>query len=538
MKLREGLSALSKSSPYAVTTNLRADFPEFDALKKYLFVETDIEREFRKRIQSLEPNQILFLCGSSGDGKSEIMTRYNRQYSECIDFHLDATHSFHPKMTAIDTLDKVFSKHKENGRPLAVGINIGMLGNYAEEGSEQHDDIRQTIKKFLNTKKADQNNCFYLDFELFPKFDLSADDHTSDFLKQLLTKVTASTDDNPIFRMYKKEQGIGDTILCTNYQLLSITQVQDVIFDLLLKARLEKDQFISTRSLLDFIHILLAGPGYIFDNLFSDSDNELGMKITDFDPCAIRSKNLDMFILQRQLELPSEEFEQFSRDLLDYKINYARKKVKEYSLVRLFYLLKDLDFSNNFHHKFKKEFNDSLIENYANYANFWNLNSNYDGELKEKAELKAFYKNVVLASINLYANRNSKNLDGDEFFISAHGNWQLTAKLELSVDYGAIKKSEELKLGYFNAYVKVADKQLEPIPISINLLDLMYRIVRGYRPNKHDKNTVVLLDEIVDQIVEIANASNILYLHDNNLRIKLKQVDEDDIEVEYRYGKY
>lgn len=59
----------------------------------------------------------------------------------------------------------------------------------------------------------------------------------------------------------------------------------------------------------------------------------------------------------------------------------------------------------------------------------------------------------------------------------------------------------------------------------------MCRIVRGYRPNKHDKNTVVLLDEIVDQIVDIANTSNTLYLHADSLRIKLKQVDEDDIEV-------
>ncbi len=528
MKLREGLSALSKSSPYAVITNSRADFPELDALKEYLFVETDIERIFRKRIQSLGPNQILFLCGSSGDGKSEIMTRYSRQYSEKIDFHLDATHSFHPKKTAIDTLNEVFSKHKKNEKPLAVGINIGMLGNYSEEGSDQHGDIRQTIKEFLNTKKADQNNCFFLDFESFPKFDLSADVHTSDFLKKLLTKVTADTDENPIFRMYKQEISNGDRILTTNYQLLSITQVQDVILELLLRARLEKDQFITARSLLDFIYILLTGPGYIFDNLFNDSDNELGMKITDFDPCAIRSKNLDMFILQRQLELPSEEFEQFSRDLVDYKINYDRKKITEYSLVRLFYLIKGLDFSNNFHHKFRQEFNDSMIEN---YAKFWNLHSNYEGELTEKSELKAFYKNVVLASINLYANRNASDLHKDEFFISAHGDWKLTAELELSVDYSAIKKSEVRKLGYFNAYVKVADKQLEPILISINLLDLMYRIVRGYRPNKHDKNTVVMLDEIVDQIVEVANTSNTLYLHADNLRIKLKQVDEDDIEV-------
>ncbi len=528
MKLREALSALSKSSPYAVTTTQKANFPELDTLKRYLFVETDVERVFKKRIQSLEPNQILFLCGSSGDGKSEILTRYIRQYSERIDFHLDATHSFCPKKTAVDTLDNVFSQHKENGRPLAVGINIGMLGNYAEEGSEQHNDIRQTIKQFLNTKNADQHNCFYLDFESFPKFDLSSGIRKSEFLKQLLTKITANTDENPIFQMFKQELGIGDARLCTNYQLLSFTQVQDVIIDLLLKVRLEKDQFITARSLLDFIHVLLAGPGYIFDNLFNDSNNELGIKIADFDPCAIRSKSLDMFILQRQLELPSKEFEQFSNDLLEYEIKYDSKTITEYSLIRLFYLIKDLDISNNFHHKFRQDFNDSLIKN---YANFWNLNSNYEGKITEKVELKGFYKNVVLASISCYANRNARDLHKDEFFISAHGNWQLTAELELSVDYAAIKKSKENKIGYFIAHIKVADKQLKPIPISINLLNLMYRIVRGYRPNKHDKNTVVLLDEIVDQILEIANASCTLYLHADNFRIKIKKIDEYDIEV-------
>jgi DNA phosphorothioation-dependent restriction protein DptF len=528
MDLREGLLTLSKSSPYAVTTELKAESPEFDALKEYLFVETDIERVFKKQIQSLESDQILFLCGSSGDGKSEILTRYNQQYCNSIDFHLDATHSFQPKKTAVDTLNEVFSKHKESRRPLTVGINIGMLGNYAEEGSETHDDIRKTIKQFLNTKQSDQNNCFFLDFESFPKFDLSADVRASDFLKQLLTKVTAQSEENPLFQMYQQEQETGDTILCANYQLLSISKVQDVIIDLLLKARLEKDQFITARSLLDFIHVLLAGPGYLFDNLFNDSDNELGLKITDFDPCAIRSKNLDMFILQCQLEIPSVEFEQFSQDLLEFGINYGRKKITEYSLVRLFYLIKEVDHSNNFHHKFRSDFNDALINN---YANFWNLNCNYEGRKTEKAVLKALYKDVILASINRYANRNAINLHKDEFIISAHDQWQLTAELELTADYIAIKDSKVQKISYFDAYIKVADKQLEPIPISINLLDLMYRIVRGYRPNKHDKNTVVLLDEIVDQIVEIANASNTLHLHANNLRIKLKQVDEDDIEV-------
>ena len=59
----------------------------------------------------------------------------------------------------------------------------------------------------------------------------------------------------------------------------------------------------------------------------------------------------------------------------------------------------------------------------------------------------------------------------------------------------------------------------------------MSRIVHGYRPNKHDKNTIVLLDEIVEQIVEVANTSNTLYLHTGSKKIKIKKIDLEDIEV-------
>jgi len=409
-----------------------------------------------------------------------------------------------------------------------VGINIGMLGNFSEEGGQNHDDIKEAIKLFLNKKITDQARHYFMDFEAFPKFDLISDTHTSKFIQQLISKLTEQCNDNPFYVLYKKESGIKENVLCTNFLLLSLTSVQNVIIDLLLKSRLVKDQFITARALLDFIHYLLTGPRYLFDNLFNENDNELGSKIFMFDPCSFRKKNLDLFILQWKLGLLPADFHEYTKDLEEIGIYYKSDIVNQYSFVRLFYIMKNHEFSNNYHMSYKIDFEDHLIDE---YAKTWCLHSRFTGDKTEKLELKDFYKNIVLTAINKYANRNSSDLSKDEFFVSSHNGWDLTVELELSVDYKKITNSNNQKIGSFLAFIKVEDKTLSPIPISINLLNLMYRIIHGYRPNKHDKNTVVLLDDIVDQIKEVANSSTTLYLHAGPKKIKIKEIDFDDIEI-------
>ncbi|MFK5894112.1 MAG: DNA phosphorothioation-dependent restriction protein DptF [Pseudomonadota bacterium] len=528
LRLKDALSVFDKSSPYAVSTDTELNDPELNDIKKYFYIETEIEKAFVSKLSQLKNDEILFLCGSSGDGKSELLTRHNECYKKSIDFHLDATHSFEPHSTAIDTLNDLFSSQKEKNRPLVVGINIGMLGNFSEEGSTSHETLKANIKSFLKTKNAIQKQCYFIDFESFPKFDLNTDSHTSDFIQQILFKLTDPVDSNPFFVLYEQERKDGDEMLSANFRLLSIKSVQSIIIDLLLKARLVKDQFITARALLDFIYYLVTGPKYLFDNLFNEDANELVSKVSLFDPCSLRRKNIDIFILQRKLELLSSDYGLFSNELLEIGIDCNSNYIDHYSLVRLFYILKDYEFSNNYHLTFKQDFDDCLIDK---YATIWGLHASYDGSKNEKQELKSFYKDIVLVAINKYANRNASNLNKDEFFISSHNNLDLTVELELTVSYSEIKKIKDQKISFFMAYMKVEDKALPPIPISINMLNLMMKIVQGYRPNKHDKNTVVLLDEIVCQIIEEANKSNVLYLHTGSSKIKIKKIDEDDIEV-------
>ncbi|MEI6538463.1 MAG: DNA phosphorothioation-dependent restriction protein DptF [Planctomycetota bacterium] len=84
---------------------------------------------------NLKKPRVIFVCGSSGDGKSELFRRIYASYGTKVRFHLDATHSFDPQKDPIQTLDDQFSEFKAGKQTLVVGINIGMLENYADDGN-------------------------------------------------------------------------------------------------------------------------------------------------------------------------------------------------------------------------------------------------------------------------------------------------------------------------------------------------------------------------------------------------------------------
>ncbi|PSD40669.1 DNA phosphorothioation-dependent restriction protein DptF, partial [Vibrio sp. V02_P2A34T13] len=247
MTLLDALSILSKSSPFAVSTERDDQYDNLLTYKKHIYVQTDIEADFKKALLSAKSNEIIFLCGSSGDGKSEILTQYSQKYKATHDFHLDATHSFSPNQTAIQTLDERFTQTKKNQKPLVVGINIGMLGNYAQEGAEEHSDIKKVIKSFLSRNYLEIPKQYtFFDFEDYPKFSFDSEGSASDFADKFLKRLTEKTLDNPFYVLYDNElKSQGHTKLTANFALLSRPSVQDALIRLLLKARLIKDQFLT-----------------------------------------------------------------------------------------------------------------------------------------------------------------------------------------------------------------------------------------------------------------------------------------------------
>lgn len=515
--LRKALNVLKKSSPQAV--EVECPDRSRDVLKKYLYIETDIEKDFVASLESLAKKQIIFLCGSSGDGKSAILTRYSSEYAHKAFFHLDATHSSAPHQDAITTLDQLFTEAKKTSSPLVIGINIGMMANYAEGGSDEHDAIKRSMRAHLNEGPTPLDH-IYIDFEKYPKFVFGETGPFSEFAIALMKRIT-SNENNPFWDLLEQDKhSQNDPRLTVNFSLLALDSVQKIIVETLLKSRLVKDQFVTARTLLDFMHQLLTDEGYLFDNLFSGSDNELLQQIKLFDPSTLRTKRIDHFILQFSLELVDGNFDKFKEDLNAIGIFGIDSPT---SFIRLFYLLRDQSIGNNFHHSFSEDFSDELINS---YAKFWKLHTNFSDSNEERTILRTdFYNNILLQAIHNYMNRNAMKLRRRQYFIGEYNGYQLAAPLDIKADFEAILNDCNDKIGYFNAYLKVSNNSLPPLSVNINLLELMIKLTQGYRPNKHDKNTIVILDEIVEAIVELANNSQSLIIVGDSVHYEVTQSD-------------
>lgn len=335
-----------------------------------------------------------------------------------MNFHLDATHSFAPDQSAIEALDELFDGLGHNQLPMVVGINIGMLANFAKEGTEKHSELKAVIEDFLETGTTSNERYVFLDFESYPKFRFDGGSESySNFMRKLFNKLTQPCDEN-LFHFIASNPGpkSEDILIATNFKLLADENVQELIITTLFKTRLLKDQFITTRALLDLIHQLIVGKHYLFDNLFMGQDSDLNLRIAEFDPALLHTQILDQFVLRYELCLPDPALDEFLVSLNEIGIIFNKPRStpgQAASLLRLFYLLKNTNLGNNYHHNFKCEFEEQLLEY---YANVWLQHSNYNGDNKLQSELRNFYSNELIPAIFKYTNRNAPELSRREFF--------------------------------------------------------------------------------------------------------------------------
>jgi len=522
---RDALSVLSKSSPFSVKT-LSARAPdEYDALKNWLYIQQDIEKDLRARLAQAGPGDILFLCGSSGDGKSEILTRVHQEYIEKVRFHLDATHSFQPHQSAIEALDEVFYEARRDNAVLVVGINIGMIGNYVQEGHADHDEIKSAMRAFLEEGTSASPYAFF-NFEDYPKFRF--DDGlapNAPFAKQLMQRLTAAEAGNPFYTAFARaDLRSSEPLLFANYRLLMLDGVQDAIIANLTKARLVKDQFVTARSLLDLLYHLLAGPGYLFDNLFSGGDNELIERLAEFDPALLRTRELDQLVLRYELDLPETDRTDFIAGLAALHIAFdSELRPPAASFIRLLYVLQAESIANDYHQRYAAEFSDAML---ADYALVWTMHARFTGTNEEKTTLRKFYVNTLTSGIFRYANRNAPELGRGEILLGEYNGIKVAGLADLRPDFAALQhKRSEKNIAHFQVALRVGEIALEPIPFNINLFNLLVRLNQGYRPNKYDKNAVVLLDELVEHIKSLVKRSDRLKLYRHQKPLSLRYDD-------------
>ncbi|EIU6597749.1 DNA phosphorothioation-dependent restriction protein DptF [Salmonella enterica] len=539
--LRKALGVLAKSSSFSVTTVTHRQKDEFDQLKEQLFVKQEIETELQRYLDVAKSGEIIFLCGSSGDGKSEILTRFQSdpRYQRRFNFHLDATHSFAPRQSAIDALNDLFANHHQQSSPLLIGINTGMLANFAREGAECHEAIRSAIDSFLSAQQDvsrpyRNENCSFFDFEHYPKFQFDENKQYSSFIKTLLDNLTRDDDNNLFQFIFRRDESINpDLKEVANFKLLCMPGVQNVLITQLFKARLIKDQFVTTRTLLDFLHHLLMGPGYLFDNLFTGAENDLIKKVSDFDPARLHTYELDQFVLRYELRLVDAELDDFLAALEPLHIKFDRQCVKPSdatSLIRLFWLLQHESLGNDYHRRFSAVFNESLFEH---YSEIWHLHRNYTADLEQKRSLNRFYTSELIAGIQRYANRKAPELSKhkEEFFLGEFGGVKITAPVALKPDWDAIRSKHTAHPTGFDVHLKVGEDPLPPIRIGLNLFELLKKLNNGYRPNKYDKNAIVLLDGIIDLVSDKIKLSTEIRFYDGMRRVYSARLDDDMISI-------
>ncbi|EEG1248284.1 DNA phosphorothioation-dependent restriction protein DptF, partial [Salmonella enterica] len=336
------------------------------------------------------------------------------------------------------------------------------------------------------------------------------------------------------YTIFQRDESTGrDLKTVANFKLLCMPGVQHVLITQLFKARLIKDQFVTTRTLLDFLHHLLTGPGYLFDNLFNGAENDLIRKISDFDPARLHTYELDQFILRYELGLVDPELDDFLAKLEQLHITFDRQCVKPgdaASLIRLFWLLQHESVGNNYHQNFSVFFKESLFER---YSDIWHLHKNYTANPEQKRALNRFYSFELIAGIQRYANRKAPELSTqkEEFFLGEFGGVKITAPVALKPDWDAILKKNTAHPTCFDVHLKVGQNSLEPIRIGLNLFELLSKLNNGYRPNKYDKSAIVLLDEIVELIAEQAKSSSEIKFYDGVQRVYSARADDDMITI-------
>lgn len=523
-KLELLIEKMSKSSPEAVNTLNNSS----DNIVEYLHVETDIEKKYLETLEENKDNKCLvFLCGSSGDGKSAIINRHIKDYQKYYNFHVDATHSFSPDQSAIDALSYAFEEFQESSQSLVVGINIGIMINFINEVGYKFEQIQEAIQNFLN-KNENSENIFFINFENYPKFYMENNDIKSPFIKNIFKRITQNTEDNPFQKAYKEDMDNQDlSIEHKNLQLLSNEYIQNNIINLLVISNLKYNQFLTSRSLLDFIYILLSSDSLLIDELFENKSNEIIENISKEDPTQIRSFEIDKFIIERenkQMDLEISSLIDHLNSILNMKI-YEDPTAK--TLLRTIYLVQGLDFENYYINEFCKYFkNKTLVE----FLNLLKIHQKF--EQSNMRKYSDIYKRITNA-IFKYVNKNNPQYTNKKYLKTAHNNkFGTYGYLNLTHDSKRLQNLNHKLLHYFPIYLLANNTPINQININFNMLQMINQINDGYRPNKHERNAIIMFEELVEAVIDIANKSDMLLIDSED---KVMSLNKRDLDIEVNY---
>lgn len=499
MRLKEALSVLSKSSPYSVSTLRKGQQPDEYKYKEYLYIEPQIAIDFERALNETPTNSILFLCGSSGDGKSEVLTRlYNKPEFKNVVFHLDATHGKTQHGTAVESLDELFEEQKKQQHKLTIGINIGMFQKFIKFGSEKHSDIKALFSSFLENRheKGYQiENAYFYDFESYPRLHFDKSGVKSEFVFSYLKNLTKECDSNPFYELYLLEKE-KESQIAYNFQIISLPEFQSALVYLFGLIRLHDEQFLIPRLFVDFIYQIITteNDDGIIGNLFTCLDNQLSEKIVGQDPLQSSSQKLDSFLLA----LATDSLSESSLESTNYLQKTAGCKLSKNNLIRFAWVLnkelRDLypesDLANLF--------NNEILESYCTiYEILFKSEFNED----ESDLLIDILEDNLLAGIANYVNR-KVYADVSGFLISRElKDFAICNKIEAEIDLDWLEESRLTAPDIMPIRFIVNGDEAVSLNLDIKVFTLIKNIQLGYLPNKNLHNEYTKLEEFISDLI-------------------------------------
>lgn len=555
------LSKLKKSSKESIEDSEGFD----DDFKEYMHVDREIQFQFKDKLDKvgkMDSAQLIMLAGSVGDGKSHLLSYFKSHFPDLIspfDIHNDATESFDPDLTAIQTLIKIlepFSDEKINNssNKLILAINLGILSDLMEDETfiSKYSKLYNLLLDLnifdVSTATNNVTNEFLsiINFTDYQLFELDEEGVSSRFISQLLKRVVQVSDKNPFYRAYRKDLELKiKTPVLNNYYMLMNDDVQEVIIQLITKTIIKNKKLISTRELLNFIYEILV-PSEI--NFYSNLDdvhnyidellpnllfntNNRSILLKDIfmeSPMNIRSEILDEFIISlNTLNIKTvlndyfEDYDEFKffKDYLLSK-NYSRlamlkneRPKQNYVKNSLLYYL--LFFGTD---DVKKVFVDAIYDEFIKNLYYYN------------------YKPLKLRKLFIKLNKAilswSGSIKQDYIIIDTLPSFNIAKRI--NIDFQPISKiNTTLKNNFkssisYNVHVNgelcegecnnsVCDKK-ECIKLNIDylLFESIIKINKGYQPNKNEKENLIVFDDFIHDVLSKTNNNELLVYYINS----------------------
>ncbi|MBA2176141.1 DNA phosphorothioation-dependent restriction protein DptF [Halobacillus locisalis] len=556
------LNKLRESSQEAIE-----GFESLSPFKRYLHIERPIQESLEESLRKASVSgdaQLVFLCGSVGDGKSHLLAYLQSTYPDMMkDFHIhnDATESFDPQKDSLDTLADVLSSFDDENihtsdKKMILAINLGVLHNFMESGyaEERYSELRKFIDQsgVFDTgidEQIDHSVFSLVNFGDYHEFELHESGAVSPYIDTMLERIVSESDQNPFYKAYKKDmENDWNHPILMNYKMLRAESVRDSISRLLVETVIKEKVIISTRALLNFIYDILVPTSiedmdssdiidmlpYLLPSLLFEGRQRSGLlkAVSSQDPLNIRSQKIDEKLIGLYNTTDLSDFHRkvitdpsavVWIDLLSSvgSIYYLDKESKEQvgeMFVRSAFL---------FDSELNEQFEDEEYSQFTSYLYAFN-----SGDLKS---LRGMY-HEVWKSLYLWKGAPQKGflyLDEETDFM------RIAEKLDLDKSTEYVPKKREGKLQRFTMSIIIgykADDETVAVEIDYPLYETLSKVRQGYRLSKKDKEDAIQFVEFIERLLPLGSQQKVILIEDQD-EDKLFRLEYDHNFEEYTFSR-